>query len=139
MHVLALIFWLGTQPILQARVDTIGTCDSLTYEPDTVRLTGRLERHTYPGRPNYENIAKGDEAEIGFYIRPEVPICVSHNGTDVDEQPVAGVKLVQLVLDAQGYDRLRPRLGQRITVRGTLFHSITGHHHTALLLRVIRL
>jgi hypothetical protein len=137
MHVVALILWLSTQPAFAASIDTVGTCDSLTYEPDTVRLSGRLERHTYPGRPNYESIAKGDEAETGFYLRPEEPICLSHGKTDIDDEPATGVKLVQLVLDARGYDRLRPRLGQRVTVRGTLFHSETGHHHATLLLWVI--
>lgn len=39
----------------------------ISYAPDAV-VAGTLERHTFPGRPNYESIAKGDEAESGFYM-----------------------------------------------------------------------
>jgi hypothetical protein len=30
---------------------------------------------------------------------------------------------------------LRPRLGQRVVLRGTLFAAFTGHHHAPLLLQ----
>jgi len=38
----------------------------LAYAPFRVSLSGTLERRTYPGHPNYESIALGDEAETGL-------------------------------------------------------------------------
>lgn len=35
----------------------------LEYEPSSVSLVGTIVRRTYPGRPNYESIKKGDEPE----------------------------------------------------------------------------
>ena len=111
----------------------------LPYEPEVVSLVGTLQRHTFPGRPNYESVKRGDEAETGFYLHLDRPVCTV--GTDEDSSwghyRVDGAKVVQLVLDAAGYDRLRPRLGHRVTLRGTLFAAFTAHHHARLLLKVV--
>jgi len=115
--------------------DARGAC--VGYEPDTVALTGQLSQRTYPGRPNYESVARGDEAETGFYVTVETPICATRHLDEVNA-PTAGVRTVQLVLDQAGYSRLRPSIGRTVTVRGTLFHAHTGHHHAELLLNVLR-
>ncbi|MBV9493959.1 MAG: DUF4431 domain-containing protein [Acidobacteria bacterium] len=107
------------------------------YEPDTVSITGSLERRTYPGRPNYESVQQGDEPETGFYLRLANALCISRHLDEVNE-PVAGVTLVQLVLDEAEYDDLRRTIGKRVALRGTLFHSHTGHHHAPVLLKAIR-
>jgi hypothetical protein len=122
-------------PLAATNADSHGGC--LAYEPDTVLLSGELERRTYPGRPNYESVARGDEAETGFYLVVTQPLCVTRNLDDFNE-PAVGVRTVQLVLDQPGYDRLRRSLGHQVTVRGTIFHAHTGHHHAELLLQVIR-
>ena len=124
-----------THDFQRAAATTHGGCRA--YEPDTVTITGTLERRTYPGRPNYESVAKGDEAETGLYLVVAPAICVTRNLDDVN-QPTAAASLVQLVLDQPGYDRLRPYLTKKVTVRGTLFHSHTGHHHAELLLNVLK-
>lgn len=120
-----------------------GSADSrpdqcLPYEPEIVSLAGTLRRQTFPGRPNYESVKKGDEAETGFYLHLDRPVCTTGAGDDPSwgHYRVDGVTLVQLVLDAAGYDRLRPRLGHRVTLRGTLFAAFTAHHHAPLLLKV---
>jgi len=122
-------------PAARTSSSSHGGC--LAYEPDTVALTGRLERRTFPGQPNFESVARGDEAEPGYYLVVNRTLCVTRNLDEVN-QPAAGVGVVQLVLDQRGYDRLRPSLGHQVTVRGTLFHSHTGHHHAELLLEVER-
>ena len=112
-----------------------GRC--LAYEPESVSLSGTLQRRTFPGRPNYESVARGDEAETGFYLDMATSLCVSRN-LDATNVPTAGVTRVQLVLGQTGYDRLRLHLGKVVNVRGTLFHSYTGHHHAELLLQVLK-
>lgn len=107
----------------------------LRYGPDTVSVAGVLERQTYPGRPNYASIAEGDEAETGFYLKLSEPVCTAADTTAPDAPALHGVRLVQLVLDSAGYAALRPRLGQRVVLRGTLLAAFTGHHHAPLLLQ----
>ncbi len=110
----------------------------LPYEPDTVAISGSLARKTFPGRPNYESIKDGDEPETGYYLELRAPVCTigSPDSTEDNNASLQGIRLVQLVLDSAGYDRLRPHLGRRVALRGTLFAAITGHHHAPLLLRV---
>jgi len=115
------------------------TADSpcLAYEPDTVSITGVLTRKTFPGPPNYESVKQGDAPETGFYLVPGSAICmVASSDSDSNNIAMDGVRLVQLVLDEAGYARLRPKLGQQVTLQGTLFAEFTGYHHAPLLLRV---
>jgi len=131
---LGLLLVLLATPVAQVPRRRQGaTC--LSYEPDTVSLTGTVRRHTFPGPPNYESIGKGDEPEPGFYLHMARPVCTI--GRDDVDVAARGVRLVQLVLDSAGYARLRPLLGRPVTLRGTLFHAFSGHHHAALLLRVL--
>lgn len=111
--------------------------DCISYR-DTVALRGTLRREVHPGRPNYESIADGDEAETGFYLHLSEMACTRPTGAEPapDEEPLDGVDRVQLVLDAAGYARLRPQLDHEVVVRGTLFSAISGHHHAPLLLQV---
>jgi hypothetical protein len=100
-----------------------------------VMLTGRLERRTYPGRPNYESIERGDEPETGFYLNLSRQICTVGDRSSRDGYPqLQRVTLVQLVLNEAGYKKLRPLLGRTVRLQGTLFASHTGHHHAPLLL-----
>jgi hypothetical protein len=108
------------------------------YEPDTVRITGTYARHLYYGAPGFGEDPKHDEKEVGFYLELPTPICTAPGADDVDIAKT-GLRRIQLVLDGQkDYDRLRPFLGKRVTLRGTLFGAITGHHHTPVLLSVVK-
>jgi hypothetical protein len=113
-----------------------GEC--LQYEPHEVSMTGKLVRRTDPGSPNYESVENGDQPETYFYLELSAPVCTLAASTDPNDPDVAlhDVHLVQLVLDDAAYKRLRPKLGRRVTLRGTLFAAITGHHHAPLLLQV---
>lgn len=110
----------------------------LPYGPDTVRLTGRVERHMYYGAPNYGEDTAHDEKEVGFYLGLRSPVCAAGGEEQSLGEPHRGVRRVQLVLDSAGYARLRPHLGQTVTLRGTLFPEHTAHHHTPILLDVLR-
>jgi hypothetical protein len=109
----------------------------LPYGPDTVSITGTLARHMFYGAPGFGEDPEHDAKETGFYLELPAPAC-THAGQDYTDPPLTGVRLVQLVLDAGGYARLRPFLGQRVTLRGTLFGAITGHHHAPILLDVLK-
>lgn len=111
----------------------------LAYE-DTIVLRGRLSREAYPGPPNYKNIKQGDDAEVGYYLTLEQPICARAAYPNPDDASLISkdsVTHVQLVLDEAGYRRLESAVGRTIELRGTLFARFTGHHHAPLLLWVL--
>jgi hypothetical protein len=110
-------------------------CIQAHFDSTAVRLTGILRRHTYPGVPNFESVAKGDEAENGFYLHLDRGICAP---ATEEYEAARDVRLVQFDLDQAGYDRLRSRLGRRVTVEGSIFGAITGHHHAPVLMWLVR-
>lgn len=106
----------------------------LPYEPALVTLSGKLERKTFPGRPNFESIANGDEPETGFYLVPSSPICAIGIPGSSNPDTQTNVQLIQLILDQSGYTKLQPLIGKNIRLHGSLQSWVTGHHHTPLLL-----
>lgn len=104
----------------------------LPYEPAVVTLTGKLVERTYPGPPNYASVEAGDEPETHYYLALAKPICTTAGGELEPAQ--SGVKEVQLVLENEGYARLRAMLGKTVTLSGTMFARHTGHHHAPVLL-----
>jgi hypothetical protein len=111
------------------------TC--LAYGPEVVQISGKLARHVFYGAPGFGEDPRHDHKERGFYLEMAAPVCTLA-GADETDRPLTDVRRVQLVLDADGYARLRPFLGRRVTLRGTLFRAITGHHHAPLLLDVLK-
>ena len=109
----------------------------LHYEPDTAAVTGRLARHTFYGPPGYGESPSMDARETGFYLELPAPVCASGGREEKETGARRGVRRIQLVLDSAGYARLRPSVGQRVTLRGTLFADVTAHHHAPLLLQVL--
>jgi hypothetical protein len=107
----------------------------LTYESQTAVLTGTIKRHTFAGPPNYESIAKGDAPEVTWVLHLAKPICMT---ADKDSEAERNVSDLQLVFEEgqKQYERYRPLVGRKVNVTGTLFHALTGHHHTRVLLTV---
>jgi hypothetical protein len=109
----------------------------LAYGPAIVSIRGRLARHTFYGAPGFGEDPRHDAKEVGFYLELPTPICTVSGGDQIDRAR-DDIRRVQLVLDAAGYARLRRFLGQRVTLRGTLFGASTAHHHTPILLDVLK-
>jgi hypothetical protein len=111
--------------------------DCLSYEPASVKLTGRVIRKVFPGRPNYESIKDGDEPEPAWILHLAKPICVKADGKEEFNVAVGKVSDLHLVLRGKQFSQLR-RLRRKgaVTLTGTLFHSFTGHHHTEVLMEV---
>lgn len=109
------------------------------YEPKSVTLSGVLIRKTFPGRPNYANLAKGDEPETYFLLRLSKPVCTvapAGNGIDGPVSSVAQMQLVFLHGAATSYKELQPYIGKEVRCTGKLFSAETGHHHTPVLMTV---
>jgi hypothetical protein len=110
----------------------------LSYR-DTLELRGTLRHEVFPGPPNFQSVADGDEPHGGFYVHLIEVVCArpsTRHAEDPTEAPLDSVAYVQLVLDSAGYERLRPHLDQVVTVRGTIFSAHTGYHHAPVLLQI---
>jgi hypothetical protein len=113
--------------------------DCLSYEPTEVRIVGKVVRESFPGPPNFENIQEGDKPEGYWILKPDKPVCVVAGPDDELNETELDVRTIQLVLSDKQYKIYRNLLNKRIIVTGTLSHGHTGHHHTAVLLKVSRL
>lgn len=130
--------WLFLLPVAcVAQLEPVG-CRS--YSPTQITLKGTLSRKTSAGPPNYQDIRKGDKAETYWLLNLDSPICVNRDDSEPDLNPAQkAVRKVQLVLQAEDYDRFKPLMGRRVVATGSLFGMHTGHHHTPVLLTVTNL
>jgi len=113
--------------------------ECLNYEPESVLLTGKIIRKTFPGRPNYESIKEGDEPETYWILVSAEPLCVNGKKDRNGKQlyfPESNVQQVQLVFMGNEYQTHKNLVGKNVIVRGSLFPMQTGHHHTNVLITV---
>jgi hypothetical protein len=108
--------------------------DCVPYGPERVELAGLLRRITFAGPPGYGETPDRDEPQTGFYLDLAEPVCASGGTGDGGDGPQESVGRVQLILDAAGYEHLRPHLGSWVTLRGPLMPWVTGHQHAPLLM-----
>jgi hypothetical protein len=108
-----------------------------SYEPAVATLEGKISRQTFAGRPNFESIQSGDEPETYWVIRLSKSVCVNKGAEGTpDDLPEQGVSNVQLVLSEEQYAWYKDLPGRKVVVNGRLFHAISGHHHTSVLMKV---
>jgi len=111
----AMVFFSTCAPVLVA-------AECLRY--GAVELTGRLVQQTYPGRPDYESVTKGDEALVIWILQLHRSVCIARSSSDYPGS--YGTREIQLVLGADQYARgneyarYRDLLGKEITVTGEL-------------------
>lgn len=107
----------------------------LKYEPENVSLSGNLQKEVFPGAPNFESIEDGDTPETYYILHLSTSICVSPSQDEVNSFE-SDVYKVQLALQPSQDQALKSKLGSSIALTGTLFHQISGHHHTKVLMTV---
>ena len=103
------------------------------YEPERVTLKGKIISRTFFGPPGYGEDPKTDSKEQQYLVVLDNPIDVIGNS---DNQTERSVKQITLVVHDFKANPVRPLLGKKAIVEGTLFHAITGHHHTRVLVEV---
>lgn len=112
--------------------------DCLSYEPAVVTVSGVVDTRTFPGPPNYENIAAGDRPETYWLLKLSNNVCVTGAKDDDLNTSEDDVTEMQLLLDDKQYNVYRRLVGKKVIVTGTLFHQHTGHHRTKVLLTVAK-
>src|SRR5262245_54399986 len=108
----------------------------LAYGPQ-VSLNGTLRSQVFPGPPNYQSIKQGDSKETAIILRLRRTTCTTGNdpsGVDVPEKNICEMQLV--ITESADWQTGRRLKGKRVLVTGTLFHAITGHHRTKVLIQL---
>jgi hypothetical protein len=90
----------------------------------TSTISGTLDRQTHEGRAY-------------FFLVPIEAVCTEE--VEPPDSAQQDVRLIQLVLEESGYAELRPFLGRPVTVSGSLFGSVSVHHHAPLLMDNVKL
>lgn len=131
--------FIGDAIILQ--VDTaldaeqpINQLKTVFYEPEEVEVSGLLHEIIYPGPPEYMSIEMGDQPEKTTILTLGEPINVAIKKEDGLNEPEQGVRQLEVVFrDSVPSEN---QMKGEITLKGTLFHSHTGHHHRRVLIMV---
>jgi hypothetical protein len=104
---------------------------TLCLEYEIVNLSGTLVRQTYPGPPDYENVAKGDQPQVIWVLLLDRRICV------VDSDPRYPREYneteVQLVLEPDQYVHYGNLLGKKVRATGRLLHGGAKYHKRLVL------
>jgi hypothetical protein len=112
-------------------------CIDVRNERQPITLSGRLTLRSFPGSPNYESIAKGDEKERVFILQLPKRICLTDGGQFGDPR----TKFVEVHVSSDRDEMipvLRAGVGRRVRVTGTGFAAFDGHHHAPLVLMAQR-
>jgi hypothetical protein len=111
----------------------------LTFGRAPVTLQGHLTVKTFPGRPNYESIKKGDEREVQWILKLHHPITAQPAPGDEYNYGVVNAELVTLAsLRSELWPLLKGLEDKDIVVTGQLASASSPHHHTDLVLTVER-
>ena len=123
-------------PTIAEGADPTGPC--LRYDDSTVTLSGTVFSRIYFGPPNYGEHPESDAREGAWLLLLDAPICVtgsSHPEVD-NNSPESNQILIHLAAVHVDLTSLQRAGGKRATVRGSLFHALTGHHRTPVLMDV---
>jgi hypothetical protein len=110
--------------------------------PKEVTLTGELIKRTYWGPPNWGKQPATDRLEDAWILVLNAPACVlADHANQTNDQPEYNVIVMQLVVTEPGpgneyLKQVDNLVGRRVTVAGALWHAVTGHNRTPVILMV---
>jgi len=112
----------------------------LSYQ-GSVTLHGKLSLKTFPGPPNYKDIHQGDKAETCWILTLPHDVCIDEgmmgsDGINVAVPQISEIELATYDLPKQTVAEMKKTLGKDVTITGSLFGAISGHHHTRALLQL---
>lgn len=100
---------------------------------EPVELSGIPVTGVYPGPPDYESVAQGDERYSALMLHLRMPICINAGENAEMEPDIGEIVLIQLACTKK--DRGAISEGEVNSVTGTLFPAHTGYHVTQAVLR----
>lgn len=123
-------------PTISPAIDPATPC--LSYDDPAVKLSGTVFSRIYFGPPGYGETPAQDARERATLLLLDAPVCVSASPhPERDNNSYEGnVIVVQLAAVHVKPELLEAIQGQRVMVRGSLFHALTGHHKTPVVMDV---
>jgi Domain of unknown function (DUF4431) len=123
-------------PVITNAVEPSAGC--LSYSDPSVALTGTAFSRIYFGPPGYGESPAQDAREPALLLLLDAPVCVKASAhPELDNNSVeTNVILVQLAAVHVSSEVLWKAAGRRISVKGSLYHALTGHHRTPVLMDV---
>ncbi len=101
------------------------------YEPAVVSLSGIVVYVKAYGPPGFGETPRTDAHEDYYGLKLDAPLCTIANPA-MDEPAESSVTVLQMLFAS----RHPLTAGMRITVKGSLSHAETGHHHTLVMIDV---
>ena len=115
--------------LLSSACCAASTC--VKYEDPTVSLKGKVIVRTFFGPPGYGENPKADSKEQQALLVLDHAICV-----DASRDEEGATNEIEITLVPIGNFGLSTFVGKRVTVKGSLFHANTAHHHTKVLMQL---
>jgi hypothetical protein len=108
---------------------SVSACEE--YGLSGTTLVGTVTLETFFGPPGYGESPETDSKERQAILHLAKPLCTLASDDAPAEQGQAQVTLAPMDnLSLQDF------VGKVVAVRGSLFHAITGHHHTEVLIAI---
>jgi hypothetical protein len=126
----------SADPTISAAIDPTTPC--LSYDDPAVTLSGTVFSRIYFGPPGYGETPAQDARERATLLLLDAPACVkSSSHPEQDNNSYEGnVIVVQLAAVHVKPELLVAIERHRAMVRGSLFHALTGHHRTPVVMDV---
>ena len=122
---------IAAAPAIHPAVEPSSSC--LSFDDPSISLSGTIFSRIYFGPPGYGLSPQRDVRERAMLLLLDAPLCVQENSQGSFEGNVIVVQLAAVSVSPNIFANAE---GHRVTVRGSLFHSLTGHHRTAVLMDV---
>ncbi|HEK0789592.1 TPA: DUF4431 domain-containing protein [Proteus mirabilis] len=127
--------WYKRSTILYRNIANSGkvnnSSENCYEEGQQITLSGIIKRTVFPGPPNYESVELGDKPETYWVLNTKDPITCAKGSADWGSK-----NQLQLVLSDDLYKKYENSLNNSVSVTGKLMYSMTGHHHTPLMINV---
>lgn len=127
--------WYKRSTILYRNIANSGkvnnSSENCYEEGQKITLSGIIKRTVFPGPPNYESVELGDKPETYWVLNTKDPITCAKGSADWGSK-----NKFQLVLSDDLYKKYENSLNNSVSVTGKLMYSMTGHHHTPLMINV---
>jgi hypothetical protein len=116
-----------------AGLDNAPALITIPYEPNVVQLTGILCESVCPGPPEYASIEMGDAQEHIFVLKLDSPIHVRDVNPKENSwnEPEDNVSEIQVAASPKETQHL---VNKHVEITGSLFHAITAHHRTEVVM-----
>lgn len=101
-------------------------------------IDGHIVEQIFPGPPNYESVAAGDQPLDEWVLVADQPVTNMYPCGFSRPITLEEASRLQLVFigDGDQYKQYAPLIGKRVEVRGICFWAHSGYHCTPLLIEV---